>query len=29
MLLRVMPDLSLGNQRYRAWFYAKWGRENA
>lgn len=28
MLLRVMPDLSPGNQRYRTWFYSKWGREN-
>jgi len=28
MLLRAMPDLSPANQRYRAWFYSKWGREN-
>ncbi|HEY5808648.1 MAG TPA: AraC family transcriptional regulator [Povalibacter sp.] len=23
-----MPDLSAGNVRFRAWFYAHWGREN-
>lgn len=28
MLLRDMPDLSPSNQRYRAWFYSRWGREN-
>ncbi len=28
MLLRSMPDLSPRNQRFRDWFYARWGREN-
>jgi AraC family transcriptional regulator len=28
MLLRSMPDLSPANTRFRAWFYAHWGREN-
>lgn len=28
MLLRSMPDLAPTNQRFRAWFYAHWGREN-
>ena len=28
MLLRSMPDVSPGNTAFRAWFYARWGREN-
>jgi AraC family transcriptional regulator len=28
MLLRSMPDLAPANQRFRAWFYTHWGREN-
>lgn len=28
MLLRHMPDVSPANANFRAWFYARWGREN-